>query len=66
MAASDRVICLNGHICCQGPPEKVALSPEYQNMFGSDAGSIMAVYRHRHNHNHHHNYNADDDRKSTQ
>ena len=22
MSASDRVICINGHICCQGTPEK--------------------------------------------
>ena len=24
MAASDRVMCLNGHVCCQGAPEQVA------------------------------------------
>ena len=28
MAASDRVICLNGHVCCQGAPEQVASAPE--------------------------------------
>ena len=27
MAASDRVICLNGHICCEGAPEHVASAP---------------------------------------
>tara|TARA_B110000908_G_C10126333_1_gene390056 strand:- start:467 stop:946 length:480 start_codon:yes stop_codon:yes gene_type:complete len=28
MAASDRVLCLNGHICCQGAPDIVASAPE--------------------------------------
>ena len=34
MAASDRVICLNGHICCEGAPEQVASAPEYRALFG--------------------------------
>jgi zinc transport system ATP-binding protein len=25
MAASDRVICLNGHVCCEGTPHLVSL-----------------------------------------
>jgi len=29
MSASDRVICLNGHICCEGAPEIVSAAPEY-------------------------------------
>jgi len=28
MAASDRVVCLNGHVCCQGTPDIVASAPE--------------------------------------
>ena len=28
MSASDRVICLNGHICCEGTPEVVSAAPE--------------------------------------
>ena len=30
MSASDRVICVNGHICCQGTPILVQGHPEYQ------------------------------------
>ena len=52
MRASDRVICVNGHICCQGTPENVATSPEYQTLFGSNIDGSFALYRHKHNHNH--------------
>ena len=52
MAASDRVICLNGHICCQGSPRHVASSPEYRALFGPDPDHVMAIYRHRHDHHH--------------
>ena len=30
MAATDRVICLNGHVCCHGTPQVVAESAEYR------------------------------------
>ena len=53
MGASDRVICLNGHICCEGAPNSVASSPEYQALFGSDVDGTFALYRHHHGHNHH-------------
>ena len=36
MSASNRVICLNGHVCCQGEPNSVASSPEYKALFGSN------------------------------
>ena len=52
MKASDRVICVNGHICCEGTPESVATSPEYQTLFGSDIDSSFALYKHKHDHNH--------------
>lgn len=54
MAASDRVICLNGHICCHGAPESVASAPEYRALFGSGTGGALALYRHDHDHNHDH------------
>ena len=54
MAASDRVICLNGHFCCQGSPEQVASSPEYQTLFGASTDIAMALYRHEHDHDHDH------------
>jgi ABC-type Mn/Zn transport systems, ATPase component len=52
MAATDTVICLNGHICCRGTPEAVSRSPEYQRLFGAGAGRTLAVYNHHHDHTH--------------
>ena len=52
MSASNRVICLNGHICCQGEPRSVASSPEYKAMFGSNVDGTFALYQHNHNNNH--------------
>ncbi len=54
MSASDRVICLNGHICCQGSPAVVASAPEYRALFGSGTGGALALYRHDHDHRHDH------------
>jgi zinc transport system ATP-binding protein len=54
MSASDRVICLNGHICCEGQPEHVASAPEYRAIFGSGTGGALALYRHDHDHDHSH------------
>ena len=55
MSASDRVICLNGHICCEGKPEVVATAPEYRAIFGTGTGGALAIYRHDHDHAHDHN-----------
>jgi zinc transport system ATP-binding protein len=52
MAATDRVICLNGHMCCQGTPTAVASSNEYKELFGARAASVLAVYEHSHDHTH--------------
>jgi len=52
MSASDRVICLNGHICCQGAPEIVSSAPEYRALFGSGTHGALAIYRHEHDHDH--------------
>ncbi len=52
MSASDRVICLNHHICCEGKPETVASAPEYRAIFGSGTGGALAIYRHDHDHEH--------------
>ena len=48
MAASDRVICLNTHICCEGAPQAVAKSPEYKALFGPDIDGAFALYQHSH------------------
>ena len=52
MAASDRVICLNGHVCCAGTPHAVAAAPEYRALFGTGTGGALALYRHEHTHRH--------------
>jgi zinc transport system ATP-binding protein len=52
MSASDRVICLNGHVCCQGTPAVVSAAPEYRALFGSGTGGALALYRHDHDHDH--------------
>lgn len=52
MSASDRVICLNGHVCCEGHPESVASAPAYRALFGSGTGGALALYRHEHDHEH--------------
>lgn len=52
MGASDRVICISGHVCCEGVPDKVASHPEYARLFGPEAGKTVAIYRHRHDHEH--------------
>ena len=52
MSASDRVICLNGHVCCEGTPEVVASAPEYRALFGSGTMGALALYRHDHDHGH--------------
>ncbi len=52
MAATDQVLCLNGHVCCQGTPTAVAESPEYRQLFGDRAGVTLAVYEHHHDHVH--------------
>jgi zinc transport system ATP-binding protein len=52
MSASDRVICLNGHVCCEGRPEVVAQADEYRALFGSGTQGALALYRHDHNHAH--------------
>ena len=52
MASTDRVLCLNRHICCEGEPEDVSQHPEYLRLFGLDSGSTLAVYSHHHDHTH--------------
>ena len=52
MAATDRVLCLNRHICCEGKPREVTRHPEYLRLFGMETGSELAVYSHHHDHTH--------------
>ncbi|MDF1730172.1 MAG: zinc ABC transporter ATP-binding protein ZnuC [Minwuia sp.] len=52
MAATDQVLCLNGHICCAGVPSDVSRHPEFLRLFGRQAAATLAVYRHEHDHDH--------------
>jgi len=52
MAQSDRVICLNRHVCCSGVPHSVAQHPEYARLFGPQAAHAFGVYEHKHDHSH--------------
>ena len=48
MSATDQVICLNRHICCEGHPEKVTQDPAFIDIFGQ----TTAIYSHHHDHDH--------------
>jgi zinc transport system ATP-binding protein len=52
MAETDRVVCLNGHVCCSGTPQSVSKSSEYLQLFGPRAVQALAVYHHDHDHAH--------------
>ncbi len=52
MAATDRVVCLNHHVCCSGRPRAVVQNPEFVSLFGSQVAETLAVYSHDHDHRH--------------
>ena len=52
MAATDRVVCLNRHVCCAGAPEAVSRHPDYLELFGPRAAAGVAIYTHDHDHAH--------------
>ncbi|MCQ4348862.1 zinc ABC transporter ATP-binding protein ZnuC [Pseudomonas stutzeri] len=51
MSATDRVVCLNHHVCCSGLPEQVSSDPVFRELFGNDARNL-AIYHHQHDHAH--------------
>ncbi|WP_376871533.1 metal ABC transporter ATP-binding protein [Albirhodobacter sp. R86504] len=59
MSSSDRVICLNGHVCCEGAPSVVSAAPEYRALFGLGTGGALALYQHVHDHDHAHDHAHD-------
>lgn len=59
MAESDHVVCLNGHVCCEGGPEKVQKDPEFSKLFGPSAAKVIAAYTHHHDHDHEHHEHHD-------
>tara|TARA_R110001592_G_scaffold356278_1_gene657870 strand:+ start:126428 stop:127192 length:765 start_codon:yes stop_codon:yes gene_type:complete len=48
MSATDKVVCLNQHICCHGHPDQVSNNPAFIELFGTKT----ATYTHRHDHQH--------------
>lgn len=52
MAATDRVVCLNHHVCCAGHPDDVSRDPAYRALFGLEGVRHLAVYHHHHDHRH--------------
>jgi zinc transport system ATP-binding protein len=49
MAASDKVLCLNHHLCCQGTPDVVTSDPVYTELFGRRTAPYTHVHDHEHN-----------------
>lgn len=52
MAATNRVLCLNRHMCCEGAPQAVGEHPEFRALFGDAMASQLALYTHHHTHQH--------------
>ncbi len=52
MAATDRVYCLHGHVCCSGTPDEISGHAEFLRLFGPAAAKTLAVYPHHHDHEH--------------
>ena len=52
MAATDRVVCLNRHVCCTGTPESVQGSQAFVELFSPQTVANLAVYAHQHDHRH--------------
>ncbi len=52
LGESDKVICLDRHICCSGIPETVTQNKEYERLFGKEAAKTYAIYNHNHDHSH--------------
>lgn len=52
MASTDKVICINRHICCEGTPDNVSRNPEFLRLFGESHSTAIASYTHHHDHTH--------------
>lgn len=52
MAQTDKVVCLNQHVCCQGHPEHVSNDPAFLALFGQETAKNIALYSHHHDHEH--------------
>lgn len=52
MQGTQRVVCLNHHICCTGTPQNIQQHPEYVAIFGEQ----RVPYQHHHDHCGHGNH----------
>jgi len=52
MAGTDKVVCINVHVCCAGTPQAVSEHPHYTGLFGTAATRHQAAYAHMHDHEH--------------
>lgn len=52
MASTERVICLNHHICCEGTPQHVGGDASFRALFGDELANQLALYHHHHTHTH--------------
>lgn len=54
MKSTNYVICLNQHICCEGPATLVNQQEKFKQLFGNKALEALSMYEHHHNHDHNH------------
>jgi len=47
MKSTNKVLCLNQHLCCSGFPQAVSESPAFQELFGQGFEEV-ALYEHHH------------------
>lgn len=52
MASTDRVVCLNRHVCCTGVPSAVTADPAFLELFGHLGAGNLALYPHDDRHRH--------------
>jgi len=52
MSSTDRVLCMQNHICCSGNPQEISIHPTYQKLFGAKIAAHFAIYKHNHSHSH--------------
>ncbi len=52
MASTERVICLNHHVCCEGTPQQVGGDASFRALFGDELANQLALYHHHHTHAH--------------
>ncbi len=52
ISGTDKVICLNRHICCYGSPDSITKNPHFIELFGNKIANELALYTHHHDHSH--------------